>query len=600
MNRHAAHTVRWVLILVAAGLACAHAGALRWVSDDAFITFRYVDNWLDGLGIVYNAGERVEGYTHPLWMLLLTGLRATGLELVLSSQILSIVSFALGVVVYGMLGTGMLGTRWPGASPTRTNLILAAPVTSLILAANYDVAVWGTGGLETALFLAEIGVTLWLLTSHPESTSLRRPAMLGLLSALLVLTRPDGVLVAVTVFAFLIVWERQERSWKRAITVGLVYGVPVLLIFAPYLVWKLWYYGDILPNTYYAKSGGSAWFEQGIRYVGLYLQGHPSTAVFLFPAVVVPASLVRRRDPESRLITASTILVLVYLLFFVIRVGGDFMYARFLVPILPPAFLSFELLAKRWLRGADGATVNRASLVVAVVLVLLPVSAWSETRFRHQIFQGENWPNTPDRPHGIADERWHWSHHRQGESPIEMHERIGGILDEYFDGLSVRVSIRGQASLGYFGRFSYVLEEYGLTDPGIARLERGLTRVGHEKRATPEYLREKDIHFRFFVDRPEVPYRLAYFRVGEKTTYAHMLHYDADLVEELRRRHPQQIGIVRFPEYFDLWCEKGQASLSDAEFTEAVQDFEVFYFAKNEAPVRREKLSQLMAARSIP
>ncbi len=65
---------RLVSTVVIAGLSCLVVLVVlmyAWVSEDAFITLRYVNNMLHGFGPVFNVGERVQGYTHPLWFLLL-------------------------------------------------------------------------------------------------------------------------------------------------------------------------------------------------------------------------------------------------------------------------------------------------------------------------------------------------------------------------------------------------------------------------------------------------------------------------------------------------------------------------------------------------
>ena len=76
---------------------------LRWVCDDIFITFRYIDNWFDGFGLVYNAGERVEGYTHFLWLVVLAAARAAGFNVVGASMWIGIAAYVGTIILLALI-----------------------------------------------------------------------------------------------------------------------------------------------------------------------------------------------------------------------------------------------------------------------------------------------------------------------------------------------------------------------------------------------------------------------------------------------------------------------------------------------------------------
>ncbi|MCB9462082.1 MAG: hypothetical protein H6682_00120 [Candidatus Eisenbacteria bacterium] len=577
--------------IVAIGLAYAYV--LRWTSDDAFITFRYIDQWLGGHGLVYNPGERVEGYTHPLWLLLLTPFRAAGLALVPASMFLGLLSYA-GLLL-------LLGRRYP--------------LTALVLALHSEVATWATGGLETMLFTLETMLLVW-------TVSQKRAWLAGLVSVAVVLTRPDGALFVVCAGLFLLLWsERSVGMGGRIRTLGR-FLAPIALVLAPYLAWKLSYYGDLLPNTYYAKSGGGSWWSQGEFYLRTVGRGHPTTWLGVVPlvacllvllqaaaAAILPSlrahlprfdlpwglgeRLRETSDEEVRRFLVAVVFAWAYLILFVARVGGDFMYARFVVPVLPLLFLSFEILLRvGWRPGAHAPRIGRRALLLGVLPLVVFAENWTT---RASLFLDADSARGRRRLRGIEDERWYWaSDTGRGENRIEEARRYGAYFEEQFDGMDVTVAILGQAAFGYYGRFPRVVEENGLTEPLIARrpvTERG--RPGHEKRATLDDLRFLGVDFRLLRREPEELYRAAHFRVGNYALIGELVRYDAPLVSKLLTERADRVDIIEFPRYFDYWASTEAAGLTRSEVNDVAAEFEAFYFRYNDDPVRWERLRNL-------
>src|ERR1041385_1335683 len=110
--------------------------SLRWISDDAFITMRYVKNFLDGNGLVYNIGERVEGYTHFLWLMLLSAAGAVGFDPVEASQWMGIVFFA-GILAL-LIRISFIEQK------TGSDQRFWLPLASGIFALNYDDQIWAS------------------------------------------------------------------------------------------------------------------------------------------------------------------------------------------------------------------------------------------------------------------------------------------------------------------------------------------------------------------------------------------------------------------------------------------------------------------------
>src|SRR5439155_26429998 len=153
------------------------------------------------------------------------------------------------------------------------------PFAALALALHRDACECATGGLEPALFtlLAVAGYALLAglggaeergpakapseeSALRPASRDVGRAALAATVLALAALTRPDGAIFALLGGAYVLVVAR-PRLWAT-----LAFVAALAVVGAPYALWKLRYYGDLLPNTYYAKSAGLAWWDQGLTY----------------------------------------------------------------------------------------------------------------------------------------------------------------------------------------------------------------------------------------------------------------------------------------------------------------------------------------------
>ncbi|MCA9726168.1 MAG: hypothetical protein KC729_00690 [Candidatus Eisenbacteria bacterium] len=536
------------------------------MSDDAFITFRYVDQWLSGHGLVYNPGERVEGYTHPLWLLLIAGLRPFG----------DPTHIAMGLGLIGYAGSiAILG--------------LSFPLTAVILALHQEMAIWSTGGLETSWFTCAILLLTWTVARTQDP---RRSALLsGLVSAAVVLARPDGAIFVAAAGTLLLVWARARGS--HPFRIALLFGAPLVLVLGPYAIWKLTYYGDLLPNTYYAKSGGGAWWSQGFYYLWTYFQGHPTGLLGLGAWLLLPSALRQPRDQDSRTLVAAACFSVAYLLVFVARVGGDFMYARFVVPVVPLLYLSAEIGLRRWVLRP---VVRRIAFAAIPILVLLegPV-------LRDPLFIDSTQAEEHRRLHGIEDERWYWHHEiANGENRIDRYRKAGLGLRPMLEGLDVTVAIAGQASLAYYGRFDRVVEEAGLTEPSIAhRTVHERTRPGHEKEATLDQLRDLEVDLRLLHgELRDEPYRMIWFDLGGYRVSGELLTYDPGFLARLFERNGERIQAMSFPDYFDYWAQEIAPVLPRAELQKSAERMDAYYFRRNDDPSRQATLRALLPGAS--
>ena len=95
-----------------------------WLSDDAYITFRSIDNFINGFGLTWNIGERVQAYTHPLWMFLISGLYVLTNEFYFTS-----ISISVGISLLAFI----LLLKKISISPTNSIIVTLILVFSSIM-----------------------------------------------------------------------------------------------------------------------------------------------------------------------------------------------------------------------------------------------------------------------------------------------------------------------------------------------------------------------------------------------------------------------------------------------------------------------------------
>jgi hypothetical protein len=352
----ASRLARLGLVVAAAGLLGGHILLFNFVTDDAYISFRYARNLAEHGQLVFNLGERVEGYTNFLWTVTLAGLLKLGARPEVSSRVLGAL-FALG----GLLVTLRLGAVLHGGKRSPWDAV--AP---LLLAATGGYAAWASGGLETQMFtfFFVLGVARYL----EDHLAGRDPLGCAVPFALAALTRPEGSFL----FALTLVHRglhdlRRRRFVPSGRELGFV-GL-FLLVVVPYFAWRWHYYGWPFPNTYYIKSsGGPGTLDRGLYYLWRFAVDHELLVLLPLVALGWP----RPGDRGARTLLGYAALILGPFLVYVAKVGGDFMgLYRFLVPLTPLlALVAQESLLRAAERAAPHAG-RFAPAGAAAALVLL-------------------------------------------------------------------------------------------------------------------------------------------------------------------------------------------------------------------------------------
>ncbi len=332
-------TLRAIGLLLAGIILLARGLAFDFVSDDAFISLRYVQNFISGGGLVFNPGDKVEGFSNPLWVLSLSAFgRILGSDLLLLARVFG-GAFAILTVVLtwatAKRAQDLLVGRMTKNEETKGNLILEVPplVAALLVASNPPLACWSLAGLETSshTFLIVLGFFFALGEWTKNKTCFMSATVCGFLA----LSRPEGILLGLGIVAA--TWFAHPKKSNRYLLTRCL----VVVGFALSLHAFRWiYYGEIFPNTFYAKSGATLIrMEQGALYLLGAFMDHGGAIIL--PGVIILGLAMPALRKGGGLIFSTLALLQIA---FVTQAGGDGlpMY-RFVVPFIPASSLLLGL-----------------------------------------------------------------------------------------------------------------------------------------------------------------------------------------------------------------------------------------------------------------
>ena len=413
--------MRSLLVLLALGAFLWTAWrSWGYLVDDSFITLRFARNLVEGNGLVYNPGERVEGFTSLSYTLISALLLAMGIEPILGLSVLS-----------GLMAAWAL---WMTARLERAIVNVPAgefPISPLLLLSASAFGYWSLRAMETMLFAALLLAALSLSLSEARTKRWRGAA---LVFGLLALTRPEALLVFGVFTGALALGDGSLRgNWqslrRHAVNALIFFGIVACLVA---LRWN--YYGELLPNTYYAKVTGDAGeLATGLGYLGDFALAFPVFAATLaFPLALLSKTLRARLHKVPALLALHATLF-VYVVYIVI-VGANFMsYFRFFVAVIPLC----AVLAAALIRATPGL----ATAPVLFGLILIHSAAGLATEQPYRAF--------------VA--------HRT----TVVGERVGAWLGERLEP-SDWIAVNTAGSLPYVSRLP-TIDMLGLTDPQIAR-----------------------------------------------------------------------------------------------------------------------------------
>ncbi|MBN2719102.1 MAG: hypothetical protein JXX14_24855 [Deltaproteobacteria bacterium] len=463
-------------------------------ADDAFIFFRYADNIALGTGPVFNQGERVEGFTSPLWLGLLTVARILNVNVLHSATIMGML-LAIGAV--------LLLLFFP---ISKTGPILRCLGVVALCTQDWFLF-WITSGMETMLFtfLLLAAVSTFLKEKHRHTPHI--PS--GILSSLAFLSRPEGLLL----FPMLLLSTGRKKGF-------ILSWLPLPI---GYFIFRLLYYDALIPNTATAKIVFDAnHLAMGSQYILDFFNHVPLALLAFFPAVFFLWPQCQIFDELRPVIQRVLISVILFLGYF-IAIGGDFFeYHRFFVPLFP-----WIILLSTWglqLLFLQISSSRRNAIVKWVAICLFTVATALSIR---------------DLP----------LHSQHGVSWIIASGKLGVALQDQYPADTL-IAAPHIGALGYYSRLP-LLDMLGLTNTHIARksIDQVMLQhyrkhdVGHERYDIDYALRQKPQIFipihgfssRLATDISEVPTNFA-------MEYA--------LIDRLKKQQKYQVGNIPVDPYF--------------------------------------------------
>ena len=414
--------IQYVILAAFIAVFAIHAVSFSFTQDDAFISYRYVKNFLNGDGLVYNPGERVEGYTNLFLIILLAFLGRLNIDIIIASKIIGIISGAFVI---------LLSFIWSRKIPGGEKSLFLPLGVPFLLITNSILAYWAISGLETFLFAALVLLGVYL-ASH------KNPLFVAIL-ALAALTRPEGGLIFILILIYMF-FQRQ-----LIIKTAFYYLIAFVLLIAPQFLFRLYYYHDILPNSFYAKTGFSAeYILSGVHYVWLFLKEYALLGgLFVLPLVVL-------RHIKQEL--GPALFVVYGFSLYIMLIGGDVLHChRFFLPIVPMLYMAFvfSLFQIGHIVFATDSKI-RNLLVFSIIIITGVLTFWLPLETINNFLPAEK---------GLVNKM---SHHAL-------------VLKPYFDA-NRRVACTTIGAFGYYSD-AVVIDMLGLTDRTIARNPKGFDRI---------------------------------------------------------------------------------------------------------------------------
>ncbi|MEK7483051.1 MAG: hypothetical protein AABZ60_01835, partial [Planctomycetota bacterium] len=400
--------------------------------------------------MVWNQNEKTEGYTNFLWVLLIGLAFTCGLDPVFASYGIGLFCFCWTLFFnYQILMDWFQERKW-------------ALWGTLFLGSNYTFSCYATGGLETSLQMALQMILCWLYFRLRVSFSYRYLVLCSCVMTLSLWNRLDTGLFLILLIAGL-QKQLQSGSTNHRIRNHLSLFLPITLFVGTWLTWKFFYYGNLLPNTFYIKFSSAV--AQGAYSLYLFFFSYG-----LFPFLLLGLFSISlwKTDFRMRFIFAFMILWMLYLIY----IGGDFMEFRMMLPLLPPLFWM-----TLWnVRQPSFSRPILQTIFVGILLGSLHHQLTFETHLRREGIDSISQLNSY-----VNEDQLNWT-------------QIGKMLAYYFPDRDIRLATSAVGAIPYYSRLDTV-DILGLNDPWIAHYgDIWGNRPGHQKHATLEYLKQREVH----------------------------------------------------------------------------------------------------------
>jgi arabinofuranosyltransferase len=428
-----------------------------WITEDAYITLRTVDNFVNGYGLTWNIAERVQTYTHPLWMLALSALYFFSREAFYTTLILSLAA-SLGAFL-------LVAKMMP-----RYNLATFAGLCVLLFSKAF--VDFSTSGLENPATHLLLAAFLLVFLRHETPFNDKRIFWLSFIAGLATLNRMDSFLFFVPPLVYVLM---QRRSWSTLKWLALG--------FLPFILWEIFsivYYGFPFPNTAYAKLytglARNDLLEQGYLYFINSLHWDPIT---LFTIAVALGLTFYQGNWREKAVSFGVSLYLFYILW----IGADYMSGRFFSGALLVAVVLFN-------RRLSHVPLSGGILILIFIFTLGFISPTPTLTSIDDASFSTGRTDIND----ISDER---SFYYQPSSLIyDKRNTIEPFHDWVLRGQQLKadgIKVQPLFNIGFVGYFAgpkiYIIDRLALADPLLARLppiQKEKWMAGHFERALPD------------------------------------------------------------------------------------------------------------------
>jgi arabinofuranosyltransferase len=398
-----------------------------WGTDDAFISYRYAQNLVNGNGLVFNSDQRVEGYSNLLYILLLTPafLFTKDLGIYVYASLLNIIFVVIAFLLF---------SRYLNKVSNRYALLA-----SLVFIVYPPLWAWTASGMETTLVLLLQLCILILVEECIAAAKAKFPILLLCVAvALSVLVRPDGFIFPVLAIFYCVI----KGKYRLALYIGIVLVITSL----GYTSWRYLYYQDFFPNTFYAKVSGTlldriTYAFQLLIVVSILHGLLPYLWAFILRASLELKPIFQSVNQLRSSLGFETILAFVWLGYWIF-IGGDVYYERFLLILLPLGIISVLWVIERYKIGKGG-------WIVLFLLIGMNFSIFAtDPRFSYSLDKNDCWVT------------------------------LGKFLANNYSGKLLATGAAGK--IPYFSNLR-TIDMYGLNDKYIGHLSSEKFIVGHTK-----------------------------------------------------------------------------------------------------------------------
>jgi hypothetical protein len=436
-----------VLLIGAMGAFWYHA-RLYWelTEDDAYISFQYARNLVRGEGLVFNPGERVEGYSNFAWVMLAAAGLRSGLDPLLLAKTLGLMSGVVALVLSCLLARRLV-----------QGIGFTALLAPYYLAVSPVMVQHSITGLETTFFAALLIATLYLAAGVGRAPALRSTLLVAC-ALLLCLTRPEGPVLAFLILGARGIWSERPAflEWRAATRDRAAQPhrpgarrtrtelAVLAVLFSVYYAWRWQYFGAPVANTYYAKvQGGLHGVVDGTQYTLDFMRD--AGGVWFVALALVPLLLGRTRP-----LYWTALGTLVMYIGFVVVAAGDWMHNyRFFAHVLPIVAgliaVGFDALLSLVHPGTARAALHYVVLALLVFTTFVGIgnTELRSARIVLPAVQAHNYLSQNYEEHGV------W------------------FAESTPPGTTIAISDVG--AIGYFSE-RRILDMFGLIDPHIARM----------------------------------------------------------------------------------------------------------------------------------